>query len=240
MKKLMFFLATWLAAEPALAQVKCNVGLQPLDAKAESRITAMDFLHDVSANEVAFSKAFTAFDYTLDVSMQTLTGDTVDGEYHQVSRVGRDEKGARRIAEIQPTINTLTRVKLPTRDVDALHDTFSITPDILADRDVVYSGRQKLDTFNSAAFDIVPRNDKAGARSFMGRVWVRTRDNAIARICGRVPGNPFGPMRFLVERIKVGEKYWFPAQIQADEDVKSDNSDVRVRITVKYSDYAPH
>jgi hypothetical protein len=233
------FLVACLLALPAHAQIDCNAGLGDLDTAASSSLSPWGFIHDVAPKEAVFSKAFTGFGYLLGVSLQTLQGDAVDGEFSQVAKIDFDPAGVRRTTVVQGPVDTLTRVKLPNKDVDSLRDSFSITPDILADRDVVYTGRQKVGEINAAVFDILPRTEQANLRSFAGRVWVRASENAIIRVCGRVGSGPFGPVRYSVTRQKVADQYWFPETIGADENVQSDSNGVHVRITLKYSDYTP-
>jgi hypothetical protein len=226
-------------AQPAAAQINCVEGVEPLEATVESRLGVTDFIREVAAKEAAFSKAFARYTYTLDVSVQTLQGETVDGELRKTSRIDSDAAGARRTTVLQEPVNTLTRVKLTDRDVDALRDAFVLTTAILADRDIVYAGRQKVGNIDAAVFDILPRTQDSGPHGFIGRTWVRQRGNAIIRICGRVASGPFGPMRYSVERMQIADQYWFPATIRADEDTEVDNRTVHVRVTVKYSDYTP-
>ncbi len=230
-------LAALFASTGAFAQVKCNDGLEPIERDAGSRLTAMDFIRHIAANELVFNRAFADFGYVLKVDLQTLTDARVDGQFKEVTKVAFDDKGVRRVTTEGGTVDTLKRVKLPHRDVDSLRDAFAITPEVLADRDIVYSGRQKIDDFKAAVFDILPRNAQSGARGFTGRTWVRGRDNAIVRICGRVTNGPFGPMRYLVQRTRVEDKYWFPAAINADETLRADDSDVHLRVGAEYSDY---
>jgi len=222
---------------PALGQVKCSEGLPPIDRDADARMTPMDFVKDVTAKELEFNKAFMNFGYTLEIQLQTVNGDTVDGEYREVTRVDFDAGGSRTISMIGTPINTLQRLPLPHRDVDQMRDAFIITREALAGRDVVYSGRERVQDFNTAIFDILPRNDQSGATSFTGRVWVRQREAAIIRSCGRFAAGPFGAMRYLVDRTKVADQYWFPAQVRADEKIRVKEDDVHLRVTVKYSDY---
>jgi hypothetical protein len=227
----------FLAAPAAYAEVDCDAGLDKLDASANSSMSAVGFIHDVAPNEVVFEKAFANFGYTLDVSLQTLQGDTVDGEFSQVTKVAFDASGARTATIVQGPVNTLKRLQVVDKDIDALHDAFGITPDILGDRDIVYSGRQMVSNINASVFDILPRNPQANQRSFAGRVWVRTSENAIIRVCGRVGSGPFGPLRYLVTRVQVGTQFWLPSVILADENVRAGAGDVHARVTVKYSDY---
>lgn len=237
MSRFASLLVVLVIAGPASAQVKCTEGLTPIDRQADARMTPMDFVKDVTTKELEFNKAFTNFGYTLEIQLQTVDEDKVDGEYHEVTRVDFDANGSRHINMVGTPTNTLQRLPLPHRDVDQMRDAFIITREVLAGQDVVYSGRERVQDFNAAVFDILPRNDQPGASSFTGRVWVRQREAAIIRSCGRFAGGPFGAMRYLVDRTKVADLYWFPAQVRADEKVRVKDDDVHLRVSVKYSDY---
>jgi hypothetical protein len=224
----------------ATAQVDCNEGLKPLDRDAGSRMGAVDFIREVAANEVAYGQAFGGYTYTTEVTVQTVQGDTVDGQFHQISYIDYDPKGARRETMVEGPTNTMSRAQLGDKDIEALRDSFTLTPALLAERDIVYAGRQQVGSINAAAFDILPRNGQATTRRFNGRVWVRVSESAIFRICGRVGSGPFGPLRYLVERTRVGDHAWFPGTIRADEDAPmGGDKKVHVRVTVKYTDYKP-
>jgi hypothetical protein len=228
--------ATIALAGPAWAEVKCAEDLGEVDSGAESRMSAQDFAREVLAKEADFAKALANFSYKTEALVETLDGDTVDGEFRQVSTLGFDASGPKReIAD--GAVNTLKRIKFADRDLDALRDAFNLTPDHVAAGDIVYSGRQRTGQFNASLFDIVPRNASADVRGFQGRVWVRGREDAIMRICGRTASAPIAPMRFLVVRALVAEQYWFPVLIRADEDARIGKETVHVRLTVKYSDY---
>jgi hypothetical protein len=199
-------------------------------------MSAQDFAREVLAKEADFAKALANFSYKTEALVETLDGDTVDGEFRQVSTLGFEASGPKReIAD--GAVNTLKRIKFADRDLDALRDAFILTPDHVAAGDIVYSGRQRTGQFNASLFDIVPRNASADVRGFQGRVWVRGREDAIMRICGRTASAPIAPMRFLVVRALVAEQYWFPVLIRADEDARIGKETVHVRLTVKYSDY---
>jgi hypothetical protein len=225
-------------AAPAWAQVKCNDGLPPVDTGAESRMSAQDFIRALSGKESAFAKALGNYGYTIDANVETLTGDTVDGEYHQVSMLSFDANGPRR-EPILTTVNTLQRIRFGDRDVDALRDAFTLTPDRVATGDIVYSGRQKVGDINAALFDVLPRNQDADIHGFEGRAWVRASADAVMRLCGRSSATPIAPMRFEVVRALVDDQYWFPVSIRADEEtpVGKDKVKVHVRITVTYPNY---
>jgi hypothetical protein len=219
-----------------VAQVKCGDDLGEVDQDAESRMSAPDFIRRVSAREAAFARAFGNFGYTIEASVQTLQGDAVDGEYRHVSTLSFDASGPRReVAE--GAINTLTRIKFADRDLEALRDAFTLIPERVSAGDIVYSGRQLIGQIRASLFDIVPRNPTADVRGFEGRAWVRARDDAVMRLCGRSSSAPIAPMRFQVVRALVAEQYWFPVSIRADEEAVIGKEKVHVRVTVKYSNY---
>jgi hypothetical protein len=228
-------LAAVLAA-PARAEVKCSEDLEAVDSGAQTRMTAKDFARQVLSKEADFSKALANFGYKTEAVVETLDGDTVDGEFRQVSTLSFDASGPKReVAD--GAVNTLKRIKFADRDLETLRDAFTLTPDRIATGDIVYSGRQRTGKFNASLFDIVPRDAAADIRGFQGRVWVRGREDAIMRLCGRTAYTPIAPMRFLVMRELVAEQYWFPVLIRADEDARIGKETVHVRLTVKYSDY---
>ena len=237
MPRFVILLLTLQLAWPAAAQVKCSEGMAPLERDAESRMSAQDFIKEVATNETVFFKAFASYGYKFEVSVQTVDGDTVDGEYRRTSIVDFDANGQRRETVTEGPVNTLTRLKLGDRDFETLREAFSLTATKVSDNDIVYAGRQKVDDINTAVFDILPRNQAADIHGFEGRVWVRARDNAIIHICGRTSASPLAPMRFDVLRVPVDEKYWFPALIRADEDARISGDTVHVRLTAKYSEY---
>lgn len=228
-----------LLALPAFAQVDCNQGLEPIDRDAPSQMNALEFTRAIAAKEATGAKAFPTFGYRVDVNIQTLQGDTVDGDFHQTSDVGFDNIGTRAAKPVAPVVNTLSRLQLPAKDIDAfvMAPPFALTSDVMAEKDVVYSGRQRTADHNPAVFDLLPRNDQAPLRGFIGRVWVRAGVGGVLRTCGRAAAYPIGPMRYEIRRGQVGDDNWFPVLIRADENVRPDDNPVHVRVTVKYSNY---
>lgn len=229
------------AALPAEGRVDCNEGLRALDATADSRLTAQDFISEIAAKETALSRAFATFGYRLEVVVQTLKGDEVDGEFRQALLSEFDDTGARRDRLEGETINTLKRIKFSESDVWAFRDTlpFTLTMDKLADRDIVYSGRQAMGDVRLHVFDILPRHGVDRERAFLGRTWVRGRTMGIVRTCGRSPGFPIARMRYEVIRGEVpGSDDYLPFSIRADEDVDVDGEKVHVRINVTYRNYS--
>jgi hypothetical protein len=241
MIKVVPFLAVWLLALPALAQVDCNADMDAVDGSADFSLSAREFVKVIVANEKNFVKSLGSQGYAADITIETLKGDTVDGAFHRASVVDFDPSGARRETVAPGTSNTLTRLKLADKDISVLGDplSFALTSDSFADRDVVYSGRQKYKDRNLALFDVLPRSDNSTPHAFAGRTWVRGTEAAIVKTCGRDADYPIGNMRFEVLRAKISDENFYPVTIRADEDVPIDGAPVHVRLTVKYSDYKP-
>jgi len=224
-------------ATPAAAQIDCDEGMKPIEANATSRMGAMDFIHDVAAKEATFTRAMPNFNYTVDVLVQTLAGDKVDGAFHQLSHVTYDTSGARTVKAVEGPTNTLTRAKISDADLQGLRDAFMLNGGLLAERDIVYAGRQDFGNINTAVFDVLPRTDHAAEHGFQGRVWVRISENAVIRSCGRITGGPLDQLRYRVQRTRVADQYYFPGVIDADEETVVGKDKVRFRVQVKYSDY---
>ena len=237
MPRLVIFLLSLLLALPAAAQVKCSDSMEPIQRDAETRLSTRDFIKDVLTNEEVFSKAYANYGYKLEVSIQTLSGDTVDGEYRRASTIDFDANGQRRETVTDGPVNTLTRIRITDREINSIPVAFTLTAAKVRDNDIVYSGRQRIGDVDAAVFDIMPRNQSADVQGFEGRAWVRVRDNAVVHLCGRTRASPISPMRYDVERTLIDGKYWFPMQIRADEDALVSGDTIHVRLTVKYSDY---
>jgi len=135
--------------------------------------------------------------------------------------------------------NTLKRLALSDKDIDTFINAppFALTADVLADKDAVYSGRQRMGDHNTSVFDMLPRNQQAPLRGFIGRTWVWARQESVLRTCGRSSAFPIAPLRYEVRRAQVANENWFPALIRADEEASIGDANVRVRVTVTYSNY---
>src|SRR5476651_886103 len=231
MMKVASFLVTWLLAVPAFAQVDCNAGMEPIDASADFPLSAREYIRVVVAGERDFVKALGSHGYAVDIKVETLKGDTVDGVFHHASVVDFDASGARRETVAARASNTLGRLKLSDKDISLLGDpmSFALTPDSFADRDIVYSGRQRYGEHNLALFDALPRSDKSTDHAFAGRTWVRGVKSAIVKTCGRDEDYPVADMRFAVLREQFTGENYYPVTVRADEEIPIDGVPVHIR-----------
>src|SRR5262250_3015847 len=83
----LMLLACGLAATAALAQEG------PLENNPPKDITPDEIIKRFAEKETEFAKARDQYTYRQDVKVQTLDGDTVDGEYHEIFDITFDDQG---------------------------------------------------------------------------------------------------------------------------------------------------
>ena len=127
------------------------------------------------------------------------------------------------------------------QDIESLMP-FVLTSDEINDYNIKYVGQQQVDELGTYAFDIAPKETKAGRRYFDGRIWVDDRDFQIVKTHGKpVPethkGNENLFPRFTTYREQIDGKYWFPTYTRADDTLHFKNADVHIREIIKYTNY---
>src|SRR5579862_3511534 len=85
----LMLLACAMTAVPAFAQEG------PLENKPPEGIAPEEIIKRFAAKETEFAKARDQYTYRQDVKVQTVDGDTVDGEYREVFDVMFNDKGQR-------------------------------------------------------------------------------------------------------------------------------------------------
>jgi hypothetical protein len=194
-----------------------------------------------------FKQARDHYTYTQEIVVQTLDGDTVDGEFRQVQDIVYDDKG-NRLEQVkfapQPS---LQRIIMTKEDFDDFRNRlpFVLTSEDLPKYDVHYEGQQKVDELDTYVFEVAPKKvDKnGGPRFFQGRIWVDNRDFQIVKTCGRnVPdirnkGNENLTPKFVTYREQIDGQYWFPTYTKADDTLHFKDNDVHVREVLKYTNY---
>ena len=72
-------LTGWLRADTI-----CDEGNGPLNPAQPNGINSQEIIQKLAAKESVFREARNNYTYTQDITVQTLEGNTVDGEWHQV------------------------------------------------------------------------------------------------------------------------------------------------------------
>ena len=239
------FLFAVCLALPLLADDR---GEGPLDSSQPQGITVNDIIQKFAAKEKQFKLAREQYTYTQDVTVQTLEGNTVDGEYHQVSDILFDDRG-RRIEQVTfAPQSSLQRVVMTQSDYDDIRHRlpFVLTSDDIDKYQILYVGKQKEDDLGTYVFDIAPKQLAPGERYFQGRIWVDDQDFQIVKTYGETvpqvhnlkhPEKENLSPKFTTWRQQIDNKYWFPAYTRADDTLHFSNEDVRMRYIVKYTNY---
>jgi outer membrane lipoprotein-sorting protein len=229
------------------AQTNCEAGDGPLNSAEPKAVSVQDLIQKFSGQEAIFKEARNHYTYTQEVTVETVDGDTVDGEFKETTDVLYDDQGKRIENVTYAPMNTLTRVMLTKEDFDDFrnHLPFVLTTEDLPQYNILYAGQQHVDELETYVFDIAPKkvDKEGGPRFFQGRIWVDNRDFQIVKTCGKnVPDTHkknqenLSP-KFVTYREQIDGQYWFPTYTRADDFLHFKGGDVHIRETLKYTRY---
>jgi hypothetical protein len=238
---LSILLACSLSAVTAFAQEG------PLDTAPPKDTTPEEIIKRFAAKETEFAKARDQYTYRQDVKVQTVDGDTVDGEYREVFDVMFNDKGQRIENVVFAPQSNLTKIYMSQEDMEDIRHKlpFVLTTEDLPQYNILYVGQQQEDELHCYVFDIAPRQIEGKKRYFQGRVWVDSGDFQIVKTYGKtVPDirkkhgdeeNLFP--KFTTWRQQIDGLYWFPVYTKADDELHFKAEDVHIKEIVKYEDY---
>jgi hypothetical protein len=241
------FGATALLAALLVPLVHADEG--PLDKSQPVGITPEQIIQRVAEKETEFKKARERYTYRQTMRVQTLDGDTVDGEYLQVFDTTFDDQGNRIKNVVFAPQSTLSRIYMGPNDQKELEGGYAFT---LGEKEIgqfslLYIGQQREDELHCYVFDVAPKQIVGKQRYFQGRIWVDDHDLQIVKSTGKfVPEkylNKKGKGRedlnptFTTWRQQIDGKYWFPTYTLADDTLHFAAGDVHIREVVKYDDY---
>jgi hypothetical protein len=230
-------MAAWAAADEG-----------PLDKSEPKGITPEEIIKRFAAKEKEFKEARDLYTYRQDVKVQTLDGNTVDGEYRQVFDITFDDQGHKSKNVVFAPQATLTRIGMSQEDVDDIENRlpFVLTSDEIAEYNILYVGMQQEDELHCYVFDIAPKEIVGKKRYFQGRIWVDDTDFQVVKTFGKtVPdirkkkGNENLFPSFTTWRQRIDGKYWFPVYTKADDTLHFSGGlgDVHIIEIVKYQNY---
>jgi len=227
----------------------------PLDTAQPKDITPDEIIKRFATKETDFAKAREQYTYRQDVKVQTVDGETVDGEYHEVFDVLFDDKGKRMENVVFAPQSSLSRISMSQEDLDDIRHKlpFVLTDAEIPEYNILYVGQQQEDELHCYVFDIAPKKIEGKKRYFQGRVWVDDKDFQIVKTYGKtVPdlcnGRPCNEVKkrgdqenlfpkFTTWRQQIDGQYWFPVYTKADDELHFKMEDVHIREIVKYEDY---
>ena len=249
----LFFCLTLLTGGLAVVPASAQEG--PLDNAPPKDTTPDEIIKRFAAKETEFAKARDQYTYRQSVKVQTVDGETVDGEYHEVFDVIFDDKGKRIENVVFAPQSSLQKIYMSQEDfADIRHRLpFVLTTEDLPEYNILYVGQQQEDELRCYVFDIAPKKIEGKKRYFQGRVWVDDHDFQIVKTYGKtVPdvcnGRPCNEVKkrgdqenlfpkFTTWRQQIDGLYWFPVYTKADDELHFNTGDVHIREIVKYEDY---
>ena len=210
-------------------------------------------ISDFTRQEAEFGEALQHYTYRRTARVDTINDDThkVDGEYYEVDDVTFRPSGGRLERVVYAPPNTLSRIlMMPSDFQDIQHNyQFVLTPENIAEYDVKYVGKQKIDQVDCYVFDVSPKQMEKNKRYFKGRIWVDTQALEIVVTNGWMlpddtkPGHQDLHPPFITWRQQIDGHYWFPVYSKGEGILHFTggngymDDDVHIREIVKYTDY---
>ncbi len=228
-------------------ETNCEAGNGPLNPAQPRSISAQEIIQKFAGKEGVFKDARNHYAYTQDITVQTLDGDTVDGEFRETTDILYDDHGRRIEKVTYAPQNTLKGISITKEDYDDFRNRlpFVLTAQDLGQYNILYAGQQHVDEIDTFVFDIAPKKVEkdGGPRFFQGRIWVDNQDFQIVKTCGKnVPdihkkdSENLTP-KFVTYREQIDGQYWFPTYTRADDALHFKGGDVHIREIVKYTNY---
>ena len=223
-------------------------GESQLDSSPPQGITEQEIIQRFAAKEKEFKQARDQYTYRQSLTVQTLDGDTVNGEFKEVADVLFDDRGKRTDHVVFAPQNTLVGIVMTKEDIDDIRNRmpFVLTIDEIPEYQILYVGKQHIDELGTYVFDVAPKQIDKNKRYFQGRIWVDDQDFQIVKTYGKnVPdlgtkkrgGQENLFPAFTTWRDRVDGKYWFPVYTKVDDTLHFSTGDIHIRQVVKYTEY---
>lgn len=235
----------WMGA--AWAQTDCDASNGVLDTAQPKGMSVAELIQRFSAAENRIRDLRAHYTYTQDLMVQTLDGEKVTGQFHQVATISYDDKGKRQENVTYSEVPTLRDLQFTGTDMDDVRVfmPWIVTSDQVPEYNLTYAGQQHVDDLDTYVFHVEPKTQEKNKRYFQGRIWIDDRDLAVVKLCGKsvpeqVHPKKHGPVEirptFLGLRQLV-DGNWFPAYARIDDTLHIGVQSVHVREIVKYTGY---
>jgi hypothetical protein len=223
-------------------------GEGPLNPAKPTGITTEEIIQRFAAKEKDFKLAREHYTFRQSIKVQAMDGDTVKGEYVETFDVLTDDKGKRMENVVFAPQSSIEEggLSITKEDLDDLRNKlpFVLTSDEVSEYAILYVGQQQQDELHTYVFDIAPKQIEKGKRYFQGRIWVDDHDFQIVKTNGKtVPdirkkrGEENLFPSFTTWREQIDGKYWFPTYTRAEDTLKFQFGDVKIREIIKYMNY---
>jgi hypothetical protein len=216
----------------------------PLNPAPPAGLSPQQIIEKFAAKEKEFNEVRDRYTWRQTVKVQTLDGDTVDGEWQLITDELFDDKGKRAQRVIYAPQSTLQRVTMSPNDFKDIENGFPfvLTTDELPLYNINYVGQQRVDELDTYVFDVAPKKIEKNKRYYEGRIWVDNLDLQIVKLKGKNVPDIRGKQEdlsppFETYREQVDGKYWFPTYTRAEGVLQFKNAEVKIRQIIKYQNY---
>jgi outer membrane lipoprotein-sorting protein len=223
----------------------------PLENTPPKGTTPEEIIQRFAAKEKEFKEARDQYTYRQDVKVETLDGETITGQYHEVYDVTYDDKGKHIENVVFAPQSTLDQggLSMDQGDFEDIRHRlpFVLTSDEIGEYNILYVGQQQEDELHCYVFDLSPKQFEGKKRYFQGRIWVDDHDFQIVKTYGKgVPEITDSKKKgkeehlypkFTTWRQQIDGQYWFPVFTRADDELHFKAGDIHIREIVKYEDY---
>ncbi|HYX52591.1 MAG TPA: hypothetical protein VE783_04020 [Candidatus Limnocylindrales bacterium] len=253
---LMAFLTLLTLASPAQnGRTNCEAGTGPLDAAPPKDTSIEAIIQKFAAEESRFKSELSNYSYVQDITVQTLNGTTVNGEFRRVSQISWEKGAFKENVTFSPQ-STLQDVSLSPEDFDDIYRSpFILTTENLPQYNIRYEGQQKVDEIETYVFETTPKALDKGKRYFQGRVWVDRLGGQIVMSCGKTVPDEVPQQQKSKKKGKKGQPVqenvsptivtyreqfngnWFPTYLRADETLHFQTNEIHIREVVKRREY---
>lgn len=247
-------LALCLAGAAGVSGLPAVAGLQQDGASASAAdagtdnppMSTAEIIRRFAQNESQFKVERGNYTYSQSVLVEaSLTDGSQSGKYQLDSDIVFTPAGRRYEKVTYAPPSTLKVIQLTPQDQQDLESIqpFVLTSEELPKYDVKYDGKERIDALDTYRFNVAPKKIEKDQRYFQGTIWVDDRDLAIVKSDGKaVPdivekGRENRFPRFVTYRENIEANFWFPTYTRADDTIRFDSGDVRVRMTVRYRNY---
>jgi hypothetical protein len=223
-----------------------RMGTQP-EAGDAPALPADEIVQKLAQNEDQYFAVQPTYGYRKTIRIDEFGPDgKVAGQYLLVTETVRDATGRvfnKVVQHPQSTLHYFTLEPEDVKDVDRVPP-FPLTTGQLAKYNFKYIGTELVDEINCYIFQVKPKGVDRAHAYFDGLVWVDTQKLGIVRTYGKWV-NELGDVHsatmpftlYETYRENVDGKYWFPNYERSDSSLTLKDSNVPLRLTVKWSDF---
>ncbi|HRI05152.1 MAG TPA: hypothetical protein PLL77_15555 [Pyrinomonadaceae bacterium] len=202
----------------------------------------------VTENEGDFRAALTNYVFNRNATVNIIgLGGQIAGTFRRDSFMTFNQDGSRFEKVLFAPVATTPPGFVTPEDLEDLGgvNPFALEPAFVSQYNFSYLGVERIDELNLYVFEVrpkvIPDPKKSKMRLFTGRIWIDVDDLMIVKTKGKAVPETKTNKFPIVEtyRDQVDGKYWFPIDARADDElVFDDGSVVRIRMRVKYTNYA--